>query len=176
MFLEIVAIAVIIGLIRGGSLSNLKKLDFKFVYLIFIAYLIQLGIDYWGTRHPWGGYPYLHIFSYFFLFYALYVNRRLPGLKLFMAGTILNFLPIVFNGGVMPVRSDVLPERVYAAFAAGLGGTHGLITEATRLKFLADTLYFPLPYQNQLLSVGDLVIDAGILAAIVGAIGKHSEV
>lgn len=176
MFLEIVAIAVIIGLIRGGKLTNLKKLDFKFVNLIFAAYLIQLGIDYWGKHQQWGGYPYLHIFSYFFLFWALYVNRKLPGLKLFMAGTVLNFLPIVFNGGVMPVRSDVLPEHVYQVFAAGLGGTHGLITEATKLKFLADILYVPLPYQNQLLSIGDLVIDAGILAAIVGAIGKHSEV
>lgn len=176
MFLEIVAIAVIIGLIRGGKLFNLKKLDFKFVNLIFAAYLIQLAIDYWGTKHLWGGYPYFHVFSYFFLFYALYVNRRLPGLKLFMIGTVLNFLPIVFNKGVMPVRSDVLPASVHAAFAAGLGGTHGLITDATRLKFLADILYIPLPYQNQLLSVGDLVIDAGILAAIIGAIGKHSEV
>lgn len=176
MFLEILTIVVIIGLIRGGNLSGLKKLDLKFVNLIFAAYLIQTGIDYWGTKHPWGGYPYLHIFSYFFLFFALYANRGLPGLKLFMVGTVLNFLPIVFNRGVMPVRSDVLPESVYTTFAAGLGGTHGLITESTRLKFLADILYIPLPYQNQLLSVGDLVIDAGIIVAILWALGKHPEV
>lgn len=175
MFFEIALIAVAIGLLRGGSLANLKKLNFKLVSLMLAAFVIQAGIDFWGSRQPWWGYPYLHIFSYFLLFFALYSNRLIPGIQLIFAGTFLNFIVIAFNNGVMPVTADVLPEKVSAAFAAGLGGTHGLIDGTTRLNFLADILFVPLPYQPQVLSLGDLVIDAGIMVILITAMVRRSS-
>lgn len=175
MFLEIVVISVIIGLLRGGSLSNLARLEIKFAPFIFIAFLIQFAIDFMGAKYPWGGYPYFHLASYFLLIYALYRNHELPGMKLFLAGTVLNFSAIVLNGGAMPVRGDILPQNVIDSFAAGLGGTHGLLTETTRVQYLADILFVPVPYEPQILSLGDLVIDAGILVVLISALKRSPE-
>ncbi len=175
MFLEIALIAVVVGLIRGGTLANIKELEFKLVSFIFSSYLIQFCIDFWGAMEPWWGYPYLHLLSYLLLFAALYSNRIIPGIKFIFAGTFLNFAAIVLNGGVMPVAKSFLSEKAVAAFAAGLGGTHGLMTDSTRLRFLADILYIPVPYDPQVLSVGDIVIDVGIFAIIISAMGRRPE-
>ena len=67
----------------------------------------------------------------------------------------------------MPVRADVLPQQLAAAMAAGMGGTHSLLTETTRLGFLGDVIYLPLPYENQLISIGDIVIDIGLVGFIL---------
>lgn len=159
--------AVIIGLVLGGKFKNLSRLEFKYIYLVFAAFLIQLGIDLLAPRQPWGGYPYLHIFSYGLLFFTMIKNRHLPGMYFILAGTALNFVVIALNGGQMPVRPDVIPRDMAEVMAAGGGGTHGLLLENTRLGFLGDILYVSLPYQKQLISVGDLVIDVGLLIFII---------
>lgn len=176
MFFEIVLISVVIGLIRGGSLLNLKNLEFKLVSLILTAYLIQFGIDFWGAKQPWWGYPYLHIFSYFLLFLSLYSNRVIPGIKYIFAGTFLNFTAIILNNGVMPVAKRFISDHAVAAFNAGLGGTHGLITGNTRVQFLTDILFIPVPYEPQVLSLGDIVIDAGIFVILVRAMSGSPKV
>lgn len=173
MFFEMIVLGIIIGLVRGGSLLELTKIDFKYIPAILSPFLIQAGIDFWGRQYSWGGYPYLHIVSYFILFYALWANLSIPGIRLVFAGSILNFLVISVNGGVMPVRADVLPGSLVTAFSAGLGGTHGLINSETHLKFLADIFYLAVPYQNQLISVGDVVINAGSIVLLVKGMEKQ---
>lgn len=167
MFIESLIIAVIIGLLMKGKISNLGRLDLKYVYLIFAAYLIQVGIAFGAPRWDFGGYPYLHIFSYLLLFFSLYRNRLIPGMRYIFGGTAMNFAVIAVNGGRMPVRADVIPEQMAALLATAKGGTHVLINETTKLAFLADIFYISLPYQNSLISIGDIVIDFGILVLVV---------
>ncbi|MDT3699118.1 MAG: DUF5317 domain-containing protein [Thermincola sp.] len=161
MFLETIILAVLVGLITGGRLTNLGRLDFRYFYLVIAAYLIQAGIDHWGPVRSFGGYPYLHVISYFILFFVLWQNRRMPGMYLVSTGTLLNFIVIILNGGQMPVSPHTLPAELSQALAAGDGGTHNLITENTSLKFLADIFYVGYLNQNQLISIGDIVIDIG---------------
>ena len=167
MFFEIIIAAVIIGLIAGGRFSNLSSLNIKYVYAILIAYLIQAGIDFGAPRWEFGGYPFLHTLSYVILLFALAKNRHLPGMQLILAGTLLNFAVIAFNGGQMPVRTDVIPAQLTDVLASGKGGTHGLMTDDTYLAFLADIFYIRLPYQHQLISIGDILINAGVVALII---------
>ncbi len=166
MFLEVIALAVIIGLVLRGRFMNLGRLNIKYIYVILFAYLLQAAIDFWAPRHAFWGYPYIHVFSYFLLFFALVRNRSIPGMYFILAGTIMNFLVIVLNGG-MPVKGDVLPRQLAAAFATGHGGTHVLLTAGTRLSFLADIIYVVLPYQHQLLSIGDVIINVGVLVLVI---------
>lgn len=169
MFIEIIFIGIMIGLASGGSVYGLGRLELKFIYVIFTAYLIKAGIDFFAPGYHWGGYPYLHLFSYLLLFFALWKNKQIPGIYSISAGTALNFIVIVFNGGQMPVRADVIPNEMARVLAAGFGGTHGLLVEGTKFKFLADIFYLALPYQHQLLSAGDFLIDVGILILLVKA-------
>ncbi|MCL4441480.1 MAG: DUF5317 domain-containing protein [Firmicutes bacterium] len=176
MFIEVLVAAIIVGLLSRGKLANLGRLDFRYVYVIFAAFLIQVGIDFWAPRQGFWGYPYLHIVSYILLFFALIRNRRLPGVSLILAGTALNFVVVALNGGQMPVRADIIPTQLAAALAAGHGGTHGLLTGATRLGFLADRIYISFLNQNQLVSLGDIVIDLGVLILVILGMRKAQEI
>ncbi|WP_418790996.1 DUF5317 domain-containing protein [Phosphitispora sp. TUW77] len=173
MFFELIIIALIIGLVTGGRFSRLSQLNFRFIYFIILAYLIQVGIDFGAPRWDFGGYSYLHNISYLILLFALIKNRNIPGMQIIIAGTLLNFAVIVLNNGQMPVRFDVIPAHMAEFLASGKGGTHGLISGETLLPFLADIFYIKLPYQHQLISIGDILINAGIMALIIkGLRGK----
>jgi len=167
MFIESIIIAIIIGKILKGKFTNLGNLNIRYIYIIVLAYLIQIGIDIIAPGQGFWGYPYLHIFSYILLFFALVKNIRIPGMNYVLGGTVMNFVVIALNGGQMPVRADVIPEQMAAALASMRGGTHVLMTEGTRLGFLADIFYVSLPYQKQLISIGDIIINVGILVLII---------
>lgn len=173
MFMWVIAAAILIGLISGGRIANLGQLNFRYFYWVLAAYLIQAGIDYWAPGHPFWGYPYLHIVSYLILFFVLWQNRRLPGMYLILLGTLLNFTAIALNGGQMPVSSHVLPAEIAQALAAGHGGTHSLLTGTTKLKFLTDTIYINYLNYKQLISLGDVVIDAGAFGLIFAGMRKR---
>ena len=167
MILETLAAAFIIGLIWGGRLTNLGSLQFRYIAFIFLAYLIQVGIDFGAPRYYLGVYPYLHMFSYVLLIMALLKNWSLSGIPLILTGTVLNFLPILFNNGQMPVRADMVTPAMAEILASGWAGTHGLTGPSTKLGFLADVIFLPLPYYPQLVSLGDLVINLGLLFLII---------
>ncbi|PKM82348.1 MAG: hypothetical protein CVU89_04930 [Firmicutes bacterium HGW-Firmicutes-14] len=167
MFFEVLVAAAIIGLIAGGKFSSLGRMNIKYIYLIVLAYLIQAGIDIGAARYDFWGYPYLHIISYIVLIFAMYKNLYLPGMNYILGGTVMNFAVIALNGGRMPVRADVIPAKMAETLAAGHGGTHGLMTEGTRLAFLADIFHITLPYQEQLISLGDIIINIGVLILII---------
>jgi hypothetical protein len=166
VFLEVITIAILFSLITGGKLTNLGRLNFRYVYLVIAAFIIQAGIDYWTAGNRMGDYPYLHLVSYFILFFVLFQNRRLPGIYLIATGTLLNFLVITFNGGQMPVSPDTLPPDLIQALATGHGGTHNLLNENTRMKYLADIFYIVYFNQKQLISIGDIIIDMGAFVLV----------
>ncbi len=41
-----------------------------------------------------------------------------------------------------------------------------VVAEMTRLAYLSDIIYVPLPYQKQLLSIGDIALDLGAFLLI----------
>lgn len=175
MFIEVIVVAILVGLIIGGKITNLGKIDFKYFYLVIAAYLIQAGIDYWATGRLFGGSPYLHLVSYFILFFVLWQNRRLPGMYLIITGTLLNFIVIALNRGQMPVDPNVLPSNLIQALAEGHGGTHGLITGSTKMKFLADIFHITYFNRNQLISIGDIIMDVGVFLLVLMGMRRSGE-
>ena len=165
--MEPLIIALLIGLIWGGSVRNVSRLRFRFVSLILIAFLIQIGIDFGAPRLPAGAYPYLHLISYLLLLFALFKNRGIPGIPLIIAGTVLNFLVISFNGGQMPVQAGGMSETAVGALATGVGGTHGLMQGSVKLSFLADVISLPVFYHPRLISLGDIILNLGMMVLIV---------
>ena len=116
MLIEGLILGIIIGILRGGSLSNLVHQRIRYMSLVFVALFLQLGLDYAASQQiilarlvlP------LHAFSYVLLFSFIFLNWDLPGMKWFAVGTALNFLVIVFNQGTMPVNLDKLGSDLVA--------------------------------------------------------------
>lgn len=169
MLFETLAVAFLLALLAGGRLRNLEQVQFRHIWLMITAFLLQFGLDAAAVRGQiWAGEAriYVHLFSYLLLFLAIYLNWSIPGIKLIGFGILMNFLVIAANHGMMPVRGDIMPPEIRSALAAGRSGTHGLIGPVTRLKYLADFIYVPLPYQKSLLSFGDIAMDLGAFLLI----------
>lgn len=171
MLLESIVLAILIGFISGGKLNSLLEVRMKKVGLLILGAFLQ-AVAYWSVKLNLdfgfnGIIPVLHSFSYLLLLTFTVVNRSFPGISIVSLGIALNALVISLNGGLMPVDPTYLPEASYQLLQSG-NGTHGLETEMTRLKFLADIFYSDIPgLGKQLFSLGDVFIDLGIGIFIV---------
>lgn len=169
MLFETMAVAFMAALLTGGRPHNLERVQFRHIWLMVLAFLLQFGLDAAAGRGQiWVGEAriYLHLLSYLMLFLAIYLNWSIPGMKLIGFGILMNFVVIAANQGMMPVRGDLLPLEIQSALDSGRSGTHGIIGPETRLKYLADIIYLPLPYQKSLLSFGDIAMDLGAFLLI----------
>jgi len=68
-----------------------------------IAVFVDLGLDDLFRRS-------LFIASYLLLIVFVFANVRRPSIALFGAGVLLNFLPIIANGGLMPITPETLQK------------------------------------------------------------------
>lgn len=178
MLIETVILAIVISLIEGGRISRLGWLDLRAFWLVPIAWIIQIFV-YWaavksiGLGPVWVG-PVLDTASYFLLLIFTLYNWYLPGMRILALGILLNTLVIALNGGVMPVDPLYLPEASRLALLEGQG-THGLMTSATHLSFLADRIYIAVAgFDKQLMSLGDIFIDFGSFLIINRAMVRYN--
>jgi hypothetical protein len=151
-----------------GNLARLLELRLRSAWAAFAAIALQVAI----TSFPRGSaalHSSLHVLSYGLAGAFLVANRRVPGLWVMAAGGALNLLAIAVNGGVMPASSSALA-------VAGLPATDGFANSAAlsqpHLAFLGDVIGVPGPWPiGNVLSVGDLVLFAGLLVLLHRACG-----
>jgi uncharacterized protein DUF5317 len=173
-----VAFGFLVGFIRGGSLKTFGQAKLHAVPIVFLGVAFQVAstvADKADLR--WLGFAcILASFACVFAFAAL--NFRLPGMTLIALGAFSNLLVIAVNVG-MPVSLHALEraglDNPFAPGAAGLKGAHHVLTDASRLRFLADVI--PITVTANVASVGDILIWAGLLLLIqqlmVGPRGKR---
>lgn len=146
--------------------TELKGLPFIILSLLF-TFMINNGI-----RFGLDGVPGLIAGLYFFSFVAILVgiiaNRRLPGMPIAALGTLANFAVIIANGLKMPVSTGMfnwISPRSFHVSTQAL--THSVMSEATKLPFLADVILIPPGYPlSGIYSIGDLLLYTGIAWAI----------
>ncbi|AGA68020.1 hypothetical protein Desdi_0477 [Desulfitobacterium dichloroeliminans LMG P-21439] len=171
MLLESMILAVLIGFLSGGSFNSLVNIEVKRLELLFLGALLQI-FAFWSVKFNlgWSSHwviPLTHSLSYFFLMSFTWMNRSFQGFSLVTLGIALNAAVISFNGGLMPVDPTLLPEASRQLLLVGTG-THGILTETTQLSFLADIFYANIPiFGKQLFSLGDVLIDLGMVVFIV---------
>jgi hypothetical protein len=173
-----ICVGILVGFIRGGSLKTLGEAHLRAVPIVFIGVLFQLASQFADRSDlRWLGFAFiLASFACVFAFAAL--NFRLPGMTLIALGAFSNLLVISANGG-MPVSLHALAraglDNPFAPGTAGLKGAHHVLTDASRLRFLADVI--PITVTANVASVGDILIWAGLLLLIqqlmIGPRGKR---
>ena len=161
--LAVVAVAVAASLLRGGRFRYLAERPLVAPWLLFTGVAIQVAVDVAAAREllpdaGWSGWVLLLV-SQLLVVAFLLANRRLPGMSLVAIGLLLNAAVIAANRA-MPVD----PAAIVALGLEGVQvppGKHTLLTDATRLPWLADII--PVPWLRSIISVGDLVIAAGLV-------------
>ena len=112
--------------------------------------------------------------SYVVLIFFAIVNLPRLGFLIIGLGLLLNFLPIVANGGLMPVTAESLAridqqDRIEGRAEGGaIPRTKNVLKtkQDTHFYVLSDRLVFDNPVYVPILSIGDLVIGAGLLVTL----------
>lgn len=165
---EYVLVTIFISFIISRSFASLWEVEIKAPILIFSCFIIQVGSMYVYQDAPLSGwFSALILLSYLLLAIGAWLNRKLPGFRLFSIGMILNLLAIASNDGRMPVASKALETANLSHYIEILQSgyrKHQLMDEATILPFLGDVipLHFPYALMNIVVSVGDLLITLGM--------------
>ncbi|HDP70603.1 MAG TPA: hypothetical protein ENN38_07360 [Actinobacteria bacterium] len=152
------------------------KLPLLFIMAFVLQFLIpqivaffKLGEDFLpAVKH---GAFFILIFTYVLLIIAVILNRKNKYFLILGLGVFLNFVVIALNGG-MPVSLEAVlrfgsPEaalRIKQSFDF----IHILMSDGTKLKFLADIIPFPtlLPFGMSLISIGDIFISLGVFLVV----------
>jgi hypothetical protein len=172
--LVLLVLGLVSGLARGGSVSNLGQVRIRYPALVLAGLVLQVGAEVTAGPRPgtgsigrMGGLVVLCA-SYVLLAAFVTANRRLPGALVIGVGLVLNLAAIVANGG--------MPVSLEAARVAGIEpGTylrsavkHREMLPGTPLGFLGDVI--PLPYLRTVVSIGDVVLAAGIFRMVDGLV------
>jgi len=156
--------------LTGGKLGRLADLRVRGTWVPVLALALQVVIV---TIAP-GGNPALHkavhIATYGLIGLFLWLNRRVPGVRLVALGAFLNALAIVVNGGVMP--ASVTAQRL-AGLHVGSGFQNSAALAHPHLPFLGDIIPWPGPLPN-VLSVGDCIIYIGTLLLLHRVCGRRA--
>lgn len=174
-----IALGIIIGFIRRGSLKTFGQADLRAVPVVFAGVVLQVASTIADANDlRWVGFA-LVLSSFACVFTFAAINFRLPGMTLIALGALCNFIVISANGG-MPVSLDALDRaglgNPFAENAGGLKGAHHALTDGSNLRFLADIIPITVGSGN-VASVGDVLIWAGLVLLIqqlmVGPRGKR---
>jgi len=104
------------------------------------------------------------------------MNLHLTGASVVLFGTVLNLLPLVFNG-YMPVKVGAVVKAGIADSASidlvRLGATRAFETGDETLRFLGATV--PIQWLNEVFSFGDLVIVCGLANPGFGSFSRFEK-
>jgi MFS family permease len=176
-------IGLIAGFAAGGRLDNLIAIRLRWPLVIFGALALRLGTEAALTRDV-GIVDSLRVpllaAAYGILAVGLWANRARPGMSLALVGIALNATAILVNGGFMPVwepsltaagfgRADVLspiqiilPATLDANFFRSAGP-------------LGDVIPVPLPWLRNVLSIGDVILGAGLAFFLFAGLVRRPE-
>lgn len=163
-----VLVAILVGLLTGGSAARLGALRVSWAPLIVLGMVVQLLLFSSPVGNALGdAAPAAYVLSNVAVLAAVAANLAIPGLPLVLAGGTSNLLAIVANGGYMPVSASTLaamgrlPKVDYSNSAP---------REVVALAPLTDMFAMPawIPLAN-VFSIGDLLIGVGAAIAVVAA-------
>ncbi len=182
-----IALGLILGLLAGGSLTNLASVRLRWVAILMFAVILRYGTEFLLVRGnglvelirlP------LFLFAFVLLLAALWVNRTQPGMRLAFVGILSNTIAITANGGHMPIW---IPSLEAAGFnlADLTSPFHVALGANLNADFLlhagplADILPIPLPLVRNVASIGDVFLTAGLafflFATVVRTLGDDDQ-
>lgn len=174
MITEAFVLSILVGFLRRGRLGNLGRVPLRHFYLFVLPLVVFTGA-YLASRTTADGslLPYVraaNILQYVVLLAAIGLNLHLRGMWLAGVGTLLNFLAVAANGGMMPVSKRALEAARLTELLNAQHGfiRHAIMTPETHLKPLGDIIPVPgfafiLP---QVASIGDVLVAVAVFVLV----------
>jgi MFS family permease len=146
-----ILLGLLLGLRAGGRLDNLANIQLRWPVLLVAAVLLRVPLLAAGFG---------------LLLVGLWVNRGYPGLSVAFVGILLNGIVIVVNGGHMPIwvtsleAAGLTPNDVTSALHFVVAGDAADFF--LRALILGDIIPVPIPVIQNVASLGDLFLTAGL--------------
>lgn len=156
--------ALVLGWVLGGSLDRLGGVRLRQRWLVVAAVLVQLV----GTLAGGAAFAVGLLTSGMLALAFLMRNRGVAGMGLITLGVLSNALVVAANGA-MPV-SLWAAEQAGAEVGVILVGDdprHEVADSSTQLPWLADVIPVRAPIRPEVVSIGDVLLSAGIAQLIV---------
>lgn len=179
----VILIGIAIGYLLKGKITNLANLEFKALPLLVLSFLFRflvyreffLRSNYANQLGGW-----FQNLSNVLILIFLFLNLSQPGLKLLLAGAFGNALAIFLNDGRMPASLEALKLVQHQDVILRINKydwyPSSLVDNQTQVKFLCDVIpfRFPLKFFEATISIGDVLILAGLLVLIVKGMKKNT--
>jgi DHA3 family macrolide efflux protein-like MFS transporter len=165
-----IVFGLVLGLVAGGSITNLAAVRLRWIGILFVAVIVRFGTEaaigagvdiVQALRLPLFG------LSFGLLLAGLWVNRSNPGMSLAFVGILLNTIAVLANAGYMPIWEPALIQAGFPADAV-LSPFHFIPNPTLDATFLlhagplGDILPIPLPFIRNVASIGDVFLSAGL--------------
>ncbi|MEC9488820.1 MAG: DUF5317 domain-containing protein [Halanaerobium sp.] len=185
MIFEVLVALLIILIIYRKKIIKIADIPLRYPLVIFLSFALQFSIVYFGGKEVNFFLEYgsvIYVASFLLLFWALYHNLHIPGMKIVFTGIFCNFMAITMNGGAMPVSSAALRtaglNSLLNTLAKGLWPTHQLMSQADNLlaRVFGDFIPIPPPHPRpRVISIGDIIMTVGIIVVMVMAVRSKGE-
>jgi hypothetical protein len=173
LILATLLIAVVVGFLNGGRLSNLSHLRIRWAPLALVGFAMQLV-------NPPGDWPLVMLLGSFVLLSIFAIaNVKTAGFALILIGVAMNFAVIAVNSG-MPVSRQALIASGQADTVDDLMNDadsyvkHHLADADDRVLFLGDVIALAPPVA-QAVSVGDFYTYGGVAVVIIAAMRRRPD-
>jgi MFS family permease len=178
-----IVLGLVLGLLAGGSISNLSTVRLRWVAVLMIAVIVRFATEWMlirgNTLIETFRLP-LFLFAYLLLLVALWANRTQPGMRLAFVGILSNAIAIAANGGHMPIW---LPSLEAAGFTTAdlTSPFHAVLAPEINADFLrhagplADILPIGLPIVRNVASIGDVFLTAGLAFFLFATVLRSQE-
>ncbi|HEC10359.1 MAG TPA: hypothetical protein ENI86_12470 [Acidimicrobiales bacterium] len=155
-------VGALVALLAGGTFSDLLKTRVRLWPLLVVA----LGLSTWLTFVPDPPAENFLLPAALTLFLAVAVaNIGITGATVVAVGILANLVPVVLNGGLMPVRAEALVDAGLATpdtvNDVVLGGGRAPAESRDLLEPL--TAIIPVKPVHEVFTFGDLIVTIGLL-------------
>jgi len=187
MLVSAIVAGLLAGLVAGGHIDNLARVArLRWIGLLFTALIVRLGTEAalrWGVPDVSAFRLPLFALAFGLLAFVLWHNRDRPGMAVALGGTLANASAILVNGGYMPVWKPALDvagipvSELSPAYHLVLTADLGSLEFLRHAGPLADVIpiAIPLPFIQNVASVGDLFISAGIALFLFATLVARPE-
>ena len=176
MFIEAIIGGIILGRLRSGNISALENIKFKGWKFLIVLLLMDMGLRFYIVKSSsnlgwtlFNYYPILSIIFYLLTIVILDLNKNLKHIRIIQSGYVLNLLPMITNGGKMPVLESALNSigkfTEIELLKNNLLLTHKLVDDTTKFRFLSDIIPFPY-FIPKVISIGDIILSIGLILFI----------
>lgn len=163
--------AVLAGVAFGGSWRRLASLPLQRLGLVVAAVLAQAGgavVGLLGVADESTSYVVGLAVSAALALAFCFRNARVAGVPLVTLGLVLNAIVVGANGAMPVSIVAAYHARVpIVSIAAGTDARHDIAGDGTRLSWLGDVVPVPLPLRPEVVSVGDVLVVAGLAELVV---------